>query len=94
MYREMFDVTEKTDERGFFHILVNQGEYKGTEFTLGQTWFDDDDKLSFECFVHEGKIDESNEQEFNALVGSFIMEILIEKVKERQEVENRTDNTL
>ena len=80
---DTFQILSKMNDKGFHHIQINEGEYKGTVFTLGGVWFEEDNKLSFEYDIVEGKIEEGDEV-FGKLLGDYIMEMLLEQLRKDQ----------
>jgi hypothetical protein len=66
-------------------IKIMSGEFEGIVYQLGKLRFEEEDKLSFEMEVLDGKIPDGKDEEFNDLIGKYIIHLLMEQIRRDNE---------
>lgn len=79
-------------ESGFIVLRLEEGEFSGTEFTLGEVKFADEENedgsinLQYDLNVINKKMNEADFDNFKTIVGDLLVDILEEQVKNNEVV--------
>jgi hypothetical protein len=96
----LFEDVGTTDD-GFIKIKFTNTEFNDIIFNIGKVWFDEQDEaiLHFEHNIHEGEVPDDKLDEFQQLLGDFILQAIVRGLDKNDLVysggvdENRNNDT-
>lgn len=85
---DRIEILDGFDEKEIRPFRILEGEFSGVVVRLGKAWFEEEDKLSFEVDILEGKIDNEQSERLNQFLAGIILEFIKNEISLREESNN------
>jgi hypothetical protein len=83
---ESFEVTEDTNDAGFYKVKLSSGQFTGVVFNFGKVSFPNEEEavISFEYDVLEGSVAEADKPLFEKTIGDILIKIIADSIKNKE----------